>query len=266
LIRLSFAKIVSSKHERGGAKLHRNLLILHLLQKARIEQNHKCLEPTTVDEQSHHQVQSMTIDELNVEDDHDQQAINFEPLLQLAFATDAAAEIDDDDDRMDTTTTSLIVPELFDLDNRHCCSTANDDDHVVSPRPPPSDDVDDEESCSSSASSSSSDEESGNCSRNGVNTNSSSTNEFLNKRKQRKRKPPPLPSPTSSSSTNHHWTGTSRKKPCSEQIENASSSRQLSGLISVFSQGFNVAAAGSKDRSLSCPSVVRLACNPLICK
>ncbi len=41
LIRLSFAKIVSSKHERGGAKLHRNLLILHLLQKARIEQNHK---------------------------------------------------------------------------------------------------------------------------------------------------------------------------------------------------------------------------------
>lgn len=41
LIRLSFAKIVSSKNTRGGAKLHRNLLILHLLQKART--NHRRL-------------------------------------------------------------------------------------------------------------------------------------------------------------------------------------------------------------------------------
>ncbi|VDN07263.1 unnamed protein product [Thelazia callipaeda] len=38
LIRLSCAKMVSSKTERGGAKLHRNLLILHLLRKARDEQ------------------------------------------------------------------------------------------------------------------------------------------------------------------------------------------------------------------------------------
>lgn len=37
LIQMSFAKIVNSKHERGGAKLHKNLLILHLLQKARTE-------------------------------------------------------------------------------------------------------------------------------------------------------------------------------------------------------------------------------------
>uniref|UniRef100_A0A914ZE57 SERTA domain-containing protein n=1 Tax=Parascaris univalens TaxID=6257 RepID=A0A914ZE57_PARUN len=38
LIRLSCAKMVNSKHERGGAKLHRNLLILHLLRRARNEQ------------------------------------------------------------------------------------------------------------------------------------------------------------------------------------------------------------------------------------
>lgn len=38
LIQVSFAKIVNSKHERGGAKLHKNLLVLHLLQKARSEQ------------------------------------------------------------------------------------------------------------------------------------------------------------------------------------------------------------------------------------
>lgn len=39
LIRLSCAKMVNSKNERGGAKLHRNLLILHLLRRARSEQN-----------------------------------------------------------------------------------------------------------------------------------------------------------------------------------------------------------------------------------
>ncbi|VDK20522.1 unnamed protein product, partial [Anisakis simplex] len=38
LIRLSCDKMVNSKHERGGAKLHRNLLILHLLRRARDEQ------------------------------------------------------------------------------------------------------------------------------------------------------------------------------------------------------------------------------------
>lgn len=38
LIQLSFAKIVNSKNERGGARLRKNLLILHLLQKARTEQ------------------------------------------------------------------------------------------------------------------------------------------------------------------------------------------------------------------------------------
>ncbi|CAG9537958.1 unnamed protein product [Cercopithifilaria johnstoni] len=38
LIRLSCAKMVNSKSERGGAKLHRNLLILHLLRRARDEQ------------------------------------------------------------------------------------------------------------------------------------------------------------------------------------------------------------------------------------
>ncbi|EFO24979.1 hypothetical protein LOAG_03504 [Loa loa] len=38
LIRLSCAKMVNSKSERGGAKLHRNLLILHLLRKARDKQ------------------------------------------------------------------------------------------------------------------------------------------------------------------------------------------------------------------------------------
>lgn len=39
LIRLSCAKMVNSKNERGGAKLHRSLLILHLLRRARSEQN-----------------------------------------------------------------------------------------------------------------------------------------------------------------------------------------------------------------------------------
>ncbi|KFD53091.1 hypothetical protein D918_06251 [Trichuris suis] len=38
LIELSFAKIVSSKNERGGACLRKNLLIFQLLQKARSEQ------------------------------------------------------------------------------------------------------------------------------------------------------------------------------------------------------------------------------------
>lgn len=38
LIRLSCAKMVNSRSERGGAKLHKNLLILHLLRKARDEQ------------------------------------------------------------------------------------------------------------------------------------------------------------------------------------------------------------------------------------
>uniref|UniRef100_A0A915Q000 Uncharacterized protein n=1 Tax=Setaria digitata TaxID=48799 RepID=A0A915Q000_9BILA len=38
LIRLSCAKMVNAKSERGGAKLHRNLLILHLLRRARDEQ------------------------------------------------------------------------------------------------------------------------------------------------------------------------------------------------------------------------------------
>ncbi|MFH4973452.1 hypothetical protein AB6A40_000161 [Gnathostoma spinigerum] len=38
LIRLSCAKMMSSQNERGGAKLHRNLLILHLLRRARDEQ------------------------------------------------------------------------------------------------------------------------------------------------------------------------------------------------------------------------------------
>uniref|UniRef100_A0A915HZU4 Uncharacterized protein n=1 Tax=Romanomermis culicivorax TaxID=13658 RepID=A0A915HZU4_ROMCU len=38
LIQVSFSKIVSSKSERGGAKLRKNLLILHLLQRARTEQ------------------------------------------------------------------------------------------------------------------------------------------------------------------------------------------------------------------------------------
>lgn len=41
LIQLSFAKIVNSKSERGGARLHKNLLILHLLQKARWEQRNR---------------------------------------------------------------------------------------------------------------------------------------------------------------------------------------------------------------------------------
>ena len=39
LISLSCAKMVNSKNERGGAKLRRNLLILHLLRRARSEQN-----------------------------------------------------------------------------------------------------------------------------------------------------------------------------------------------------------------------------------
>jgi hypothetical protein len=36
-IRLSCEKMLNARHERGGAKLHRNLLILHLLRKARTE-------------------------------------------------------------------------------------------------------------------------------------------------------------------------------------------------------------------------------------
>lgn len=39
LISLSCAKMVNSKNERGGAKLRRNLLILHLLRRARSEQH-----------------------------------------------------------------------------------------------------------------------------------------------------------------------------------------------------------------------------------
>lgn len=41
LIQLSFVKIVSSKSERGGARLRKNLLILHLLQRARLEQRNR---------------------------------------------------------------------------------------------------------------------------------------------------------------------------------------------------------------------------------
>lgn len=41
LIQLSFVKIVSSKSERGGARLRKNLLILRLLQKARLEQRNR---------------------------------------------------------------------------------------------------------------------------------------------------------------------------------------------------------------------------------
>jgi len=47
LIQLSFAKIVNSKSERGGARLHKNLLILHLLQKARFEQRNRLLLAST---------------------------------------------------------------------------------------------------------------------------------------------------------------------------------------------------------------------------
>lgn len=36
-IRLSCEKMLNARHERGGAKLHRNLLILHLLRKARTD-------------------------------------------------------------------------------------------------------------------------------------------------------------------------------------------------------------------------------------
>jgi len=49
LIQVSFAKIVSSKHERGGAKLRKNLLVLHLLQRARNEQR-RSLSPTELDD------------------------------------------------------------------------------------------------------------------------------------------------------------------------------------------------------------------------
>lgn len=38
LVQLSFAKIINSRNEKGGAKLRKNLLILHLLQRARLEQ------------------------------------------------------------------------------------------------------------------------------------------------------------------------------------------------------------------------------------
>lgn len=35
LIQVSCEKIVNSRNERGGAKLHRNLMIVHLIRKAR---------------------------------------------------------------------------------------------------------------------------------------------------------------------------------------------------------------------------------------
>lgn len=35
VMQISFEKIVSSKQQRGGARLHRNLMVLHVLQKAR---------------------------------------------------------------------------------------------------------------------------------------------------------------------------------------------------------------------------------------
>lgn len=44
LIQLSFAKIVNSKNERGGAKLRKNLLILRLLQNARNEIKFRSLQ------------------------------------------------------------------------------------------------------------------------------------------------------------------------------------------------------------------------------
>jgi len=43
LIQLSFAKIISSKNVKGGASLHKSLMVLHVLQKAREEQ--KCRSP-----------------------------------------------------------------------------------------------------------------------------------------------------------------------------------------------------------------------------
>lgn len=49
LIQMSFAKIVNSKHERGGAKLHKNLLILRVLQKARTEHRRSSDSPTEMD-------------------------------------------------------------------------------------------------------------------------------------------------------------------------------------------------------------------------
>ncbi|VDP06057.1 unnamed protein product [Soboliphyme baturini] len=47
LIQLSFSKIVNSKSERGGARLRKNLLIIHVLQKARFEQQYRYLNTCT---------------------------------------------------------------------------------------------------------------------------------------------------------------------------------------------------------------------------
>jgi len=82
LIQLSFAKIISSKGVKGGASLHKSLMVLHVLQKAREEQ--KCRSPcssNSSDEELDQEMRSSEEgDEVDDDDDDSSAAAGMTPL------------------------------------------------------------------------------------------------------------------------------------------------------------------------------------------
>jgi hypothetical protein len=78
LIQLSFAKIVNSKSERGGARLHKNLLILHLLQKARWEQRSRLLHASAPMDTTSHVSESPQQSRDNMETEREEEETGIE--------------------------------------------------------------------------------------------------------------------------------------------------------------------------------------------
>uniref|UniRef100_A0A0M3IM06 Immediate early response 2 n=1 Tax=Ascaris lumbricoides TaxID=6252 RepID=A0A0M3IM06_ASCLU len=303
LIRLSCAKMVNSKHERGGAKLHRNLLILHLLRRARNEQKRSA--PSSPDDlDSHSELCSMSADitestqsdvsggakdvdvdqfgkeagqlldlscssraditagndpiELHVRDDDevDYSTLSLEPLL-LPFGTDAVeAEELSDMSKSSPTVVPELSPDLCghlpliaseQLQPHSLAETASvvRFDADVNEQPPMCFVTSEDEHDPSSSSGSDDDDE--------------ADGHQLAPQRRRKRK-------TSSPRVQPPCTA---KKCCVEE-------RHLTGLISVFNSGLSVVADQFMSRSQPnpllqqtpdqlVPSIMRIACNPLIC-
>ncbi|KHN75996.1 hypothetical protein Tcan_18182 [Toxocara canis] len=308
LIRLSCAKMVNSKHERGGAKLHRNLLILHLLRRARNEQKRSA--PSSLDSsdncpelsaaqavvESSERADDSDDDEVDVEqcdkstghlldlscssrsyiagigdpveltvrddDEVDYSALRLEPL-QLPFGTDV---IEAEELTELSKPSLLVVPELSPDLCGHLPLIAPDQHQaqlqhsavgmasVVSAgtemnEHPPVCFLTSEEEHDPSSSSGSEEEE---------DENMGEQSPSQRRRRKRKTSTPRTPAPSTA------------KKCCMEE-------RQLTGLISVFNSGLSVVAdqlmARSQPNTLLqpasdqlVPSLMRIACNPLICQ
>ncbi|VDM57007.1 unnamed protein product [Angiostrongylus costaricensis] len=99
-IRLSCTKIIAAKSQKGGAKLHRNLLIIHMVRRAKDYQNKlEDLEASTIETDDDAYVSPPL--EFSVRDCDSETELCEAADEPLAFACEATEDIDDMANRCD---------------------------------------------------------------------------------------------------------------------------------------------------------------------